>query len=55
VGERKDLADLLSGASLDQPVVLLDHNPLGLAEARTQPVDLMLSGHTHNGRSGPAA
>ena len=55
LGERKDLADLLSGVSLDQPVVLLDHNPLGLADARIQPVDLMLSGHTHNGQIWPGS
>ena len=55
LGKRKDLSDLLSDVSLDQPVVLLDHNPLGLADARIQPVDLMLSGHTHNGQIWPGS
>jgi predicted MPP superfamily phosphohydrolase len=36
-----------------QPVILLDHSPLGLAEARGQPVDLIVSGHTHNGQIFP--
>ncbi len=35
--------------------MLLDHNPLGLADARIQPVDLMLSGHTHNGQIWPGS
>jgi hypothetical protein len=36
-----------------RPAVLLYHIPLGLEQAATQGVDLMLCGHTHNGQMFP--
>lgn len=52
-GKRRPLAEWLTDVPPGQPVILLDHSPLGLAEARGQPVDLIVSGHTHNGQIFP--
>lgn len=35
------------------PVVLLDHQPLGLQQAEQAGIDLQLSGHTHHGQLWP--
>ena len=43
----------MSSADLSQPVILLDHQPFDLDEARKNGVDLQLSGHTHNGQMWP--
>lgn len=51
---RQDLTALLAGvdkASL--PIILLDHQPFNLNEARDQGVDLQISGHTHLGQLFP--
>ncbi|MBN2616137.1 MAG: metallophosphoesterase [Bacteroidales bacterium] len=50
---RKDLASLLAEVPRDKPVILLDHQPYHLEEARQQGVDLQLSGHTHHGQIWP--
>ncbi|WP_309121458.1 metallophosphoesterase [Paenibacillus sp.] len=50
---RADLEPLLAGADRRRPVVLMDHQPLGFAEAEAAGVDLMLSGHTHRGQLAP--
>jgi predicted MPP superfamily phosphohydrolase len=36
-----------------KPVILLDHQPFHLDESAKYGVDLMLSGHTHNGQMWP--
>jgi len=46
---RKPLTEILSGANLNLPVILLDHQPVHLEEAQMAGVDLQLSGHTHGG------
>lgn len=51
--QRKDLATVLAGTS-NLPIILLDHEPFAVNEAKTQKVDLMLSGHTHHGQLFPA-
>jgi uncharacterized protein len=51
--QRKDLAELMAAVDKTYPVILMDHQPVGLEEAARQGVDLQLSGHTHNGQLWP--
>lgn len=46
---RKSLKEILNGADLNLPVILLDHQPVHLGDAADAGVDLQLSGHTHGG------
>jgi len=50
---RKPLEALLADADRRLPTILLDHQPLGFAEAEEAGVDLVLSGHTHRGQMAP--
>ncbi len=52
---RAELAEVLlpHGHAPQRPVVLLDHQPKDLASPSALGVDLMLSGHTHNGQLWP--
>lgn len=52
-GKRKDLASLMAGLDKSLPVIVLDHQPLNLAEGQAQGVNLQLSGHTHVGQLFP--
>lgn len=36
-----------------KPTILLNHEPIGWEDARSRGIDLMLSGHTHNGQMIP--
>ena len=54
VPSRKDLADLMSGIDATKPLILMDHQPIGLEEAQAGGIDLQVSGHTHNGQIFPA-
>lgn len=54
VSARKPLAEMLQGLDPAKPVILLDHQPQDVEEARKAGVDLMLSGHTHGGQLWPA-
>ena len=47
--KRTPLKDILAGANMSLPVILLDHQPVHLEEAADAGVDLQLSGHTHAG------
>ena len=51
--KRKSLAEVLHGVDKSFPVILLDHQPIGLGEARENGVDLQISGHTHHGQLWP--
>jgi len=51
--ERKELAAIIQGMDRSLPVILLDHQPVNLNEAREQGIDLQLSGHTHRGQLFP--
>ncbi len=53
--KRMPLATIMSTAGVDRarPVILLDHQPLRLDEAREAGIDLQLSGHTHAGQLFP--
>ncbi|ELA08484.1 metallophosphoesterase [Moraxella macacae 0408225] len=50
---RKPTAELLPKV-IDKPVVLLDHRPGQIDENVKLPIDLQVSGHTHNGQIFPA-
>ncbi|PKM76714.1 MAG: metallophosphoesterase [Firmicutes bacterium HGW-Firmicutes-15] len=50
---RLELDDLMAGVDKKLPIVLLDHNPSDLEEARVNGVDVQLSGHTHQGQMFP--
>jgi hypothetical protein len=51
--KRKSLKELLSKADTNLPVILMDHQPINLAEAVQNQVDLQISGHTHHGQMWP--
>jgi predicted MPP superfamily phosphohydrolase len=50
---RKPLDELLGSVDKRFPVIMMDHQPIGLNEAMDAGVDLQLSGHTHHGQLWP--
>lgn len=52
-GKRRPLDQLLVTVDRTRPIILLDHSPFGIAEAKDTPVDLLVSGHAHNGQIFP--
>ncbi|MEG6584660.1 metallophosphoesterase [Dendrosporobacter sp. 1207_IL3150] len=50
---RATAAKLFEGVDSSLPIILLDHQPSNLDEAKEQGVDLQLSGHTHRGQFFP--
>ena len=52
--QRVATTDLLAQVDTTQPVILLDHRPSAITEHSELPIDLQLSGHTHNGQIFPA-
>lgn len=50
---RKPTAELLPPNN-QQPIVLIDHEPSQIAQNVVLPIDVQLSGHTHNGQIFPA-
>lgn len=50
---RADLSTLTAGLDPSIPVILLDHQPYGLAEGAENGIDIQLSGHTHRGQIWP--
>uniref|UniRef100_Q3AQ55 Calcineurin-like phosphoesterase domain-containing protein n=1 Tax=Chlorobium chlorochromatii (strain CaD3) TaxID=340177 RepID=Q3AQ55_CHLCH len=51
--QRKPLSVLLSGVDVAKPIVLLDHQPRALGEARAAGADIHFAGHTHRGQIWP--
>jgi uncharacterized protein len=51
--QRKSVEQLLQGINVSNPILLLDHQPYHVAEVAESPVDLQVSGHTHNGQMWP--
>ena len=52
--QRVATTDLLARIDTSQPVILLDHRPSDITEHSQLPIDLQVSGHTHNGQIFPA-
>lgn len=46
--ERKELAEVMAGADVSLPVVVMDHDPGNIDEYGNE-INLILSGHTHRG------
>jgi predicted MPP superfamily phosphohydrolase len=51
--ERKQLSALLGNIDSSLPIIVLDHRPTSLQEAKKSGADLQLSGHTHNAQIFP--
>lgn len=51
---RKPTAELVSLVDTRYPTILLDHRPSEIESNSTLPIDLQVSGHTHNGQVFPA-
>ena len=51
--KRKSLRELMANVDKRFPVILMDHQPIGLNEAVEAGADLQLSGHTHHGQIWP--
>ena len=52
--QRVATTKLLAQVNSAEPVVLLDHRPSAIIEHSQLPIDLQVSGHTHNGQIFPA-
>lgn len=50
---RELLEPLLEKIDADKPLVVIDHNPIGIDEAGDKGADLVLCGHTHRGQFFP--
>lgn len=50
---RKPLDVIMEGIDKNLPMILMDHQPVKLAEAENHGIDLQLSGHTHHGQLWP--
>ena len=46
--------ELLLQVNTDEPIILLDHRPSDITAHSQLPIDLQVSGHTHNGQIFPA-
>ena len=51
---RKPLEELLGEGASEKPVIVVDHNPLGIDDGVRLGADLVLCGHTHKGQFFPA-
>jgi len=52
--QRVATTELLAQVDTSQPVILLDHRPSDIDNHSQLPIDLQVSGHTHNGQVFPA-
>ncbi len=52
--QRVATTKLLAQVNTTEPVILLDHRPSDIIEHSQLPIDLQVSGHTHNGQVFPA-
>ncbi|MGJ7921057.1 metallophosphoesterase [Neobacillus sp. LXY-4] len=51
---RKELSKYFKGLDKSKPIIMMDHQPKDLTEAKENGVDLLVSGHTHRGQIAPA-
>ena len=52
--QRVPTTELLAQVNSAEPLILLDHRPSDITEHSQMPIDLQVSGHTHNGQIFPA-
>lgn len=52
--QRVATTELLSQVNSEDPVIVLDHRPSDIVNHSQLPIDLQVSGHTHNGQIFPA-
>ena len=52
--QRVETTDLLAKVNSAEPVILLDHRPNDIDDHSQLPIDLQVSGHTHDGQIFPA-
>jgi len=52
---RKPLSGLITETNINQPLFLLDHEPIHLEDAKQNNIDLQFSGHTHLGQIWPVS
>lgn len=50
---RKTLPDIMQGVDASKPLIMMDHQPYHLEDAKAAGIDLQLSGHTHHGQLWP--
>ncbi|MGL5125700.1 MAG: metallophosphoesterase [Fusobacteriaceae bacterium] len=50
---RKSLKTLLENIDSTKPLILVEHNPMGIKDIEDEKVDLYLAGHTHKGQLTP--
>lgn len=50
---RQKITEFNRGIDSKKPIIMLDHQPRDLDEAREAGIDLLLSGHTHGGQIAP--
>jgi predicted MPP superfamily phosphohydrolase len=50
---RKSIAELVDGLDRSKPIILMDHQPVGLKEAEDNGITLEVAGHTHSGQFFP--
>lgn len=51
---RKSISDIVQGADMSKPIIIMDHQPIEFQEEQKAGVDLLVSGHTHRGQLSPA-
>lgn len=51
--KRQELSELMGELAENLPTLVLDHQPVSIAESRETGIDLLLCGHTHNGQLFP--
>ena len=52
--QRVQTTELLAQVDIEKPVILMDHRPSDITAHSELPIDLQVSGHTHNGQVFPA-
>lgn len=52
---RAEFEELLSDVDTEKPIIMMDHQPMKIGEAKDLGVDLLLSGHTHRGQIFPGS
>ena len=51
--KRKSMDEMKSEINMDMPLFVIDHDPMGIEDARKNNADLVMCGHTHKGQVFP--